>query len=115
MSATICASCGSRDASWRCGACKMVNYCSKQCQKSHFKQHKKDCCNEKTAEESERKAVLANDKVETRSCRCMFCGQIIMASSEEEAIRHMSECSLLQEQLNGEGQFTVPKEYLGEK
>ncbi len=111
-----CAGCGSLDATWRCGACKIINYCSKQCQKNHFKQHKKDCCKEKASEEETKsKTIMANDKIETRSCRCMFCGQIIIASSEEEAIQHMSECSLLQEQLNGEGQFTVPKEYLGGK
>ena len=114
MSESVCASCGSLDAIWRCSACKSITYCSKLCQKNDFKKHKKVCCQEKAAEVIVQKESEPA-KVETRSCRCMFCGQIVMVSSEEEAIQHMSECSLLQEQLNGEGQFTVPKEYLGGK
>ena len=116
MSSITCASCGSLDATWRCSACKLMHYCSKLCQKNHFKVHKKDCCKEKSCEDiSTGKSESFSDKVESRSCRCMFCGQVIIVSSEEEAIQHMSECSLLQEQLNGEGQFTVPKEFLGGK
>ncbi|KAM6494778.1 protein of unknown function (DUF4470) domain containing protein [Amanita muscaria] len=28
-----------------CSACKLVSYCSKECQKAHWKQHKQDCKN----------------------------------------------------------------------
>lgn len=47
---------------------------------------------------------------EKRECRCMFCGEILILASEEEAVAHMGVCPAMQEQLNGFGAFTIPKE-----
>ena len=42
-----CANCGKGEensiALKKCGACKMVKYCSLACQKAHRPQHKKEC------------------------------------------------------------------------
>lgn len=46
---------------------------------------------------------------EVRECRCMFCGDILVLKSEEEAIGHMRVCVALQEQLSSPDQFTIPK------
>src|SRR6056300_1639983 len=44
---TLCANCGKgEDESGHlknCVACKMVKYCSRDCQKAHRSQHKKEC------------------------------------------------------------------------
>ena len=48
-----------------------------------------------------------DDKVQ-KYCRCMFCGEQLLLSSEDEAIEHMEVCSSLQEQLASKDQFTVP-------
>jgi len=40
---TICASCASSGASRQCGRCKSVAYCNRDCQKAHWKGHKRDC------------------------------------------------------------------------
>ena len=50
------------------------------------------------------------DDGEQRECRCMFCGQMLTLSSENAAIEHMEICPSLQEQLNDNKQFTIPKE-----
>ena len=43
----ICANCGKgeegSDSLKKCGACKMVKYCSRDCQKAHRSQHKREC------------------------------------------------------------------------
>merc|ERR1719235_653792 len=39
-----CAVCG-EPGKVRCGKCKTAVYCRKECQQSHWKQHKKECCN----------------------------------------------------------------------
>lgn len=46
--------------------------------------------------------------VESRHCRCMFCGEQLKLSSENEAVEHMRVCVALQEQLASKEQFTVP-------
>ena len=38
-----CASCNAPKASSRCGACRSVSYCDKECQREHWKTHKKEC------------------------------------------------------------------------
>ena len=45
---------------------------------------------------------------ERRMCRCMFCGEELVLSSEDEAIQHMKVCSSLQEQFASSDQFTIP-------
>ena len=40
---TACASCKEADAQMRCSNCKLIRYCSKQCQKNHWSKHKKIC------------------------------------------------------------------------
>jgi tetratricopeptide (TPR) repeat protein len=40
---TACASCGNVGAQSWCGRCKKVWYCDRQCQKQHWKEHKKTC------------------------------------------------------------------------
>ncbi len=41
----------------KCGRCLITTYCNRQCQKTHWKQHKKECipANKETAEDIERK------------------------------------------------------------
>lgn len=38
-----CATCGKTDSLQRCNNCKVTAYCSRECQKSHWKQHKPAC------------------------------------------------------------------------
>ena len=40
---TICANCGKEGDLKSCAACKMVKYCSRECQSAHRQQHKKEC------------------------------------------------------------------------
>ena len=46
--------------------------------------------------------------IEKRSSRCMFCGEELVLSSEDEAVDHMRVCVALQEQLASKDQFTIP-------
>ena len=39
----ICANCSKENAANICGGCRKVHYCSRDCQLSHFKQHKFQC------------------------------------------------------------------------
>lgn len=39
-----CGKCNKCCGSSRCGKCKRVFYCNSECQKAHWKQHKKECC-----------------------------------------------------------------------
>lgn len=38
-----CASCSSEPGKKRCAICKSVHYCSRECQRNHWKAHKKTC------------------------------------------------------------------------
>lgn len=42
----------------------------------------------------------------------MFCGKLLILSSEEEAVEHMSACPALQAQFSGESPFTLPPEVM---
>ena len=40
---TPCATCGIGGAKKLCGRCRQVSYCTQECQKQHWKRHKKQC------------------------------------------------------------------------
>ena len=40
---SFCHNCSKVGKTWRCSKCKRVRYCSRECQKSHWKGHKKTC------------------------------------------------------------------------
>jgi hypothetical protein len=61
-------------------------------------------------EQSAAGAGAAQPSSEMRECRCMFCGQLLLLTSEAEAIEHMAVCPALSEQLaNANEAFTIPK------
>ena len=114
------------EASERCSKCKSAYYCSKVHQSQHWiRQHKNECTDIKkviaispstpkssiTIPGSSSTSLKAesNPNGDRRECRCMFCGKIETYASEEEAIEHMQTCPALVEQLDGGGQFTLPK------
>jgi hypothetical protein len=135
MTTTLCALPGCDAlAPNRCARCREVHYCSADHQKQHWKVHKHTCTAKKedsktsvqsataqatkTTTTTKEKMSSANPRdnenptssdEEKRVCRCMFCGQELVFRSEEEAIDHMRDCPALQEQLNSEEQFTLPK------
>ena len=39
-----CECCGNKGTLKKCGSCKKVYYCGAECQKSHWKTHKSNCC-----------------------------------------------------------------------
>ena len=94
-------------ANLRCSRCKLVYYCSKKHQKKDWNIHKNKC---KHNTKDEFESISSDNIKEVRECRCMFCGQLSSYKSEEEAIEHMNNCSILLEQLNDRNnQFTLPK------
>jgi hypothetical protein len=38
-----CAGCGNKQGKLRCSRCKVARYCTKECQRKHWKTHKKEC------------------------------------------------------------------------
>jgi superoxide dismutase len=85
-------------------------------QKLDWSIHKKDCVKKENEIIKENKPILKkydtsslNETKVTKTCRCMFCGLEIEASSEQDAINHMEVCLCLQEQLDSKDQFTIPK------
>lgn len=120
-------------ASQRCSRCKIIYYCSVTHQKEHWKLHKIGCKfktsrssssdnNNSTIHRSDETTpqlgatpdtsggASSDDSGEKRTCRCMFCGEELILSSEEEAIAHMGVCPSLQEQFASKDQFTIPKD-----
>eukprot|EP01035_Chromulina_nebulosa_P036741 gene36741-49535_t len=127
-----------RAPSLRCSQCKTVFYCSPEHQKFHWKIHKTVCAapnssknimNSKNSNSTIDSGIANNSlsgrettgnnkesssdsssssKSESRISRCMFCGESLVLSCEEDAISHMRICPALQEQLNSEDQFTIP-------
>ena len=83
--------CDSKSASFRCSKCKKVYYCSSEHQKIDWKSHKKLCFtpaeskNSQTLHDSNRSDISS----ESRISRCMFCGESLVLSSEEDAVSHM--------------------------
>jgi len=41
---TVCVACGSNGPTKKCGQCKQVSYCGRECQRKDWKQHKPKCC-----------------------------------------------------------------------
>ena len=39
----LCVKCGKDGATKRCARCRSAKYCSVECQKSHWSEHKKNC------------------------------------------------------------------------
>jgi hypothetical protein len=99
-----------------------VFYCGASHQKQDWKTHKLVCATNDTnadatpsvpnvyctdGESSSRPAPSDS----SRNCRCMFCGDLLLLDSEDAAVAHMEVCPALQEQLNGPGQYTIPKAF----
>lgn len=54
------------------------------------------------------KEPAVDGEVEKRQSRCMFCGEELVLTSEDDAVGHMRVCPALQEQLASPDQFTIP-------
>jgi hypothetical protein len=65
----------------------------------------KESSQEKSSYDLEPKSDTESGK---RCSRCMFCGEQLVLSSEDDAVNHMKECPALQEQLESKDQFTIP-------
>ncbi|KAJ1427694.1 hypothetical protein B484DRAFT_74589 [Ochromonadaceae sp. CCMP2298] len=132
MSAVVCSCDGCQEiGSFKCSSCKRARYCSVAHQKKHWKIHKGECTSSSGAREQQ---PVGKERTETshpskpatepsgdesapsadlgtedkRTCRCMFCGEELVLTSEDAAVDHMRVCSALQEQLSSPDQFTVP-------
>ena len=44
----LCSNCGSGNAGYRCGGCAGAAFCSKDCQKANWKEHKEVCSRNNT-------------------------------------------------------------------
>ena len=106
----ICVICH-KTASHRCSRCKCVYYCSKEHQKEDWNLSHKSTCG-KTIDSTNANGVNTADQ---RQCRCMFCGEVGLYSSEEETMKHMEVCPALNEQLNSPEQFHVPSSLYSDK
>jgi hypothetical protein len=98
---------------FRCTSCQTVYYCSQDHQRSDWlANHKAICAKAKSSTPATNpdNSKSCNSESEIRTCRCMFCGQALLLSSEDEATDHMRVCTALQEQLASKDQFTVPTE-----
>ena len=71
---SLCANCGRGDEESlslkNCVACKMVKYCSKDCQKAHRPQHKKEC--RKRAAELQDEALFKQPPPQLEDCPICF-------------------------------------------
>jgi hypothetical protein len=102
-----------------CSKCKTVAYCGVEHQRLHWSTHKHSCKKQskqtKVSKDEEPWPSASSDGKEEKSdpvrksCRCMFCGEELILSSEDEAVQHMEVCPALQEQLNDSRQFTLPE------
>jgi hypothetical protein len=81
----VCAVCGASPAVKRCGACKAVNYCSAQCQREHWPNHKA-FCGKKTEEDTvAREVALAEEKRRAGPERIAELNRIIEAERDRRS------------------------------
>mmetsp|Transcript_20407 Transcript_20407/g.20527 ORF Transcript_20407/g.20527 Transcript_20407/m.20527 type:complete len:136 (+) Transcript_20407:187-594(+) len=113
-------------ASERCSRCKNAYYCSRSHQIYDWCTHKSSCIVKEISEVKDSTSLSSpishseavegtpdanQTSNEQRECRCMFCGKVIIVSSEEEACEHLRGCMDLQEQLRSPNQFEIPSSY----
>ena len=71
---SLCANCGKGEEEGtslkKCGACRMVKYCSAACQKAHRSQHKKEC--RKRAAELHNEALFTQPPQLEEDCPICF-------------------------------------------
>ncbi len=78
----------------RCSSCKLVYYCSVEHQKLHWRDHKLVCREVNTTKVISTSSTTATNSnpepqsrtieeevTEKRSCRCMFCGDVLILVS----------------------------------
>ena len=135
LAAEVCASCGKAEIDdiklKKCTACKLVKYCSVECQKNHRKQHKKACkkraaelsirCNKiimsSTAETAEADTCCANcgaaeiDDIKLEDCGgcdlVKYCSDNCKEGHREQ---HEEECNKRKAALHDRKLFTQPNE-----
>lgn len=61
----MCPSCG-KPGKFLCSRCKSVRYCSKECQKAHWKEHKKVCKAPEEGAQNPEKSKEEADEIEKR-------------------------------------------------
>ena len=98
----------------RCSKCRVVFYCSAECQKKDWKKHKNSCKNQYKKGPSpppsqQQQPQQQQQQEEMRECRCMFCGEVNQFKSEEEATAHLDVCPAFNEQMDSKEQFTLPE------
>eukprot|EP00658_Telonema_sp_P-2_P040481 TRINITY_DN2894_c0_g1_i1.p1 TRINITY_DN2894_c0_g1~~TRINITY_DN2894_c0_g1_i1.p1 ORF type:complete len:123 (+),score=21.78 TRINITY_DN2894_c0_g1_i1:176-544(+) len=109
--AHTCAACA-LPATMRCSQCKLVWYCTREHQKTHWKLHRKTCGRQDDQADPPQEPAANSSASEAssgkRECRCYFCGESQVFESEEDCVKHLETCSALQQQLSSKEQFTVP-------
>jgi hypothetical protein len=72
---TVCAACGAEGAGELCTGCRLAQYCDAQCQRAHWKAHKKDCRAAVAARDAAAEAAAATGSAEPPAAlsRCRQC------------------------------------------
>ena len=83
-----CANCQADNSRHSCSACLVTKYCSKDCQKAHWKTHKPQCKVLQQEREAEAEAAtMTTQKREKRKECCVNC-------QAENAVEHCSSCMI---------------------
>ncbi|XP_057299229.1 uncharacterized protein LOC130629870 [Hydractinia symbiolongicarpus] len=69
---TACYGCLLREASFRCSCCKKRMYCSRACQKSHWKHHKQACTSQHQEQKTEQIQCGRGDELSAENLREAF-------------------------------------------
>jgi len=74
-----------------CSRCKQINYCSRDCQKSHWKDHKAICADLSTAQKAVKRAhelgvPVANDKMNNKEAKSLKAMTLIIFNLYKEEI-----------------------------